>query len=93
MRDAEAGVRQRGELNLDERVAIRQAATYAINQARDMVNKVYHEAGSTAIFDRFPIERRFRDINAVSQQLQGRSAHLETVGQYLMDMPINQRWL
>ena len=93
-RDAEAGVRHRdGELTLDERVAIRQAATFAINQARDMVNKVYHEAGSTAIFNRFPIERRFRDINAVSQQLQGRSAHLETVGQHLMDMPVNQRWL
>jgi alkylation response protein AidB-like acyl-CoA dehydrogenase len=93
MRDAEAGVRQRGDLNLDERVAIRQAATFAINQARDTVNKLYHEAGSTAIFNRFPIERRFRDINAVSQQLQGRSAHLETVGQHLMDMPINLRWL
>jgi alkylation response protein AidB-like acyl-CoA dehydrogenase len=94
LRDAEAGVRQRnGELTLDERVAIRQAATFAINQARDMVNKVYHEAGSTAIFNRFPIEHRFRDINAVSQQLQGRSAHLETVGQHLMGMPINQRWL
>ena len=94
LRDAEAGVRHRdGELTLDERVAIRQAATFAINQAREMVNKVYHEAGSTAIFNRFPIERRFRDINAVSQQLQGRSAHLETVGQHLMDMPVNQRWL
>ena len=93
MRDAEAGVRLRGELNLDERVAIRQAATFAIGQARDVVNKVYHEAGSTAIFNRFPIERRFRDINAVSQQLQGRSAHLETVGQHLMEMPVNQRWL
>jgi alkylation response protein AidB-like acyl-CoA dehydrogenase len=93
MQDAEAGVRQRGELSLDERVAIRQASTFAINRARDMVNAVYHEAGSTAIFNRFTIQRRFRDINAVSQQLQGRSAHFETVGQHLMDMPINQRWL
>lgn len=81
------------ELTLDERVAIRQAATFAIAQARDVVNEVYHEAGSTAIFNRFTIERRFRDINTVSQQLQGRSAHFETVGQHLLGMKIFQRWL
>ena len=98
LRDAEAGVRARGgptldELTLDERVAIRQAATFAIAQARDVVNEVYHEAGSTAIFNRLTIERRFRDINTVSQQLQGRSAHFETVGQHMLGMPIFQRWL
>ena len=103
LRDAEAGVRARGklapgepvfdELTLDERVSIRQAATFAIAQARDVVNEVYHEAGSTAIFNRFTIERRFRDINTVSQQLQGRSAHFETVGQHLLGMKVFQRWL
>jgi len=82
-----------GELTLDERVSIRQAATFAIAQARDVVNEVYHEAGSTAIFNRFTIERRFRDINTVSQQLQGRSAHFETVGQHMLGMPVFQRWL
>jgi alkylation response protein AidB-like acyl-CoA dehydrogenase len=93
LRDAETGVRGRGELTLDERVAIRQAATFAINRARGVVNEIYHEAGSTAIFERFTIERRFRDINTVSQQLQGRGAHLETVGQHLLGMSVNQRWL
>ena len=98
LRDAEAGVRARGgptldELTLDERVAIRQAATFAISQARGVENEVYHEAGSTAIFNRLTIERRFRDINTVSQQLQGRSAHFETVGQHMLGMPIFQRWL
>jgi alkylation response protein AidB-like acyl-CoA dehydrogenase len=93
LRNAEAGIRTRGELTLDERVAIRQAATFAINRARSVVNDVYHEAGSTAIFNRFTIERRFRDINTVSQQLQGRSAHLETVGQHILGMTVNQRWL
>jgi indole-3-acetate monooxygenase len=93
LRDAETGLHLRGEPTLDERVVIRQAATFAIKQARDMVNAVWHEAGSTAIFDRFAIARRFRDINTVSQQLQGRSAHLETVGQHILGMPISQRWL
>jgi hypothetical protein len=88
-----SGTPMLGEPTLDERVAIRQAATFAIAQARDVVNEVYHEAGSTAIFNRFTIERRFRDINTVSQQLQGRSAHFETVGQHMLGMQVFQRWL
>ena len=86
-------VRAAGELTIDQRMTIRQAATYAIHQARDMVNEVYHEAGSTAIFDAQPFERRFRDVNAVSQQLQGRRAHFETVGQHLLGGAPNLRWV
>lgn len=93
MRAGRSGGGAFGELTLDERVSIRQAATFAIAQAREVVNEVYHEAGSTAIFNRFTIERRFRDINTVSQQLQGRSAHFETVGQHMLGMPVFQRWL
>ena len=31
-------------------------------------------------------ERRFRDLRAVTQQLQGRQAHFETVGQFLLGL-------
>ena len=55
--------------------------------------QVYHEAGSTAIFDNQPFERRLRDINSVSQQLQGRRTHFETVGLYLLGGEPNFRWL
>ena len=61
-----------GALTVDNRMAVRQASTFAIHTARDVVHSVYHEAGSTAIFDNQPFERRLRDINSVSQQLQGR---------------------
>ena len=50
-----------------------------------MVNALYHEAGATAIFDANPFERRLRDMNTVSQQLQGRRA-FRTVGQHLLGM-------
>lgn len=93
LRQTEDEVRIAGELTLDQRMTVRQAATYAIHQARDMVNEVYHEAGSTAIFDAQPFERRFRDVNAVSQQLQGRRAHFETVGQHLLGGEPNLRWV
>jgi len=93
LQQTEDEVRTAGELTLDQRITVRQAATYAIHQARDVVNEVYHEAGSTAIFDAQPFERRFRDVNAVSQQLQGRRAHFETVGQHLLGGEPNLRWV
>ena len=77
--------------HLEQRVAIRQATTYAIHEARDVVTTIYHEAGSTAIFDDQPFERRLRDINSVSQQLQGRRAHFETVGQHMLGLETNLR--
>lgn len=88
-----AAVGARGHMTLGERIAIRQASTFAIAEAREVVNAVWHEAGATAIFDSQPFERRFRDMNTVSQQMQGRSNHLETVGQHLMGTPVNTRWI
>ncbi len=80
-------------MTLDERVAIRQASTFAIMESREVVNALWHEAGATAIFDSQPFERRFRDINTVSQQMQGRASHLEIAGRHLMGMEVNTRWI
>jgi alkylation response protein AidB-like acyl-CoA dehydrogenase len=88
-----AAVGRTGELTVEGRIAVRQAATFAIHTARDVVHLVYHEAGSTAIFDNQPFERRLRDINSVSQQLQGRRTHFETVGLYLLGGTPSLRWL
>lgn len=82
-----------GGLSLDRRVRIRQAATFAIHTARDLTNQVFHEAGSTAIFDRQPFERRLRDVNSVAQQVQGRRSHFETAGLHLLGGEPNPRWL
>jgi alkylation response protein AidB-like acyl-CoA dehydrogenase len=73
-----------GSFTLERRMAIRLASTHAIHQARDAVDFAYHAAGASAIFDSHPLERRFRDIHTVSQQLQGRMAHYETVGAWLL---------
>jgi alkylation response protein AidB-like acyl-CoA dehydrogenase len=66
---------------------LRLAATWAIQQARDVVVTVYNAAGSTAIFNENPFERRLRDIHAGTQQGQGRPVHFETVGQILLGLP------
>jgi alkylation response protein AidB-like acyl-CoA dehydrogenase len=82
-----------GELSLDHKIAIRQATTFAIHTARDLCHHVYHEAGSTAIFNNQPFERRLRDINSVSQQTQGRRTHFETVGLYRLGGEPDMKWL
>jgi indole-3-acetate monooxygenase len=83
-----------GHISLDQRMVIRLASTFAIHQSLQVVDTAYHAAGSTAIFEENPFERRFRDIHTVSQQLQGRQEHFETVGQYLLGLePGSLMWL
>jgi alkylation response protein AidB-like acyl-CoA dehydrogenase len=91
--DAWRDVTLTGELSLEHRMEIRQAGTYAIHVSRDMAHQVFHEAGSTAIFNNRPFERRLRDVNSVSQQLQGRRTHFESVGQYRLGGEPNLRWI
>jgi indole-3-acetate monooxygenase len=68
------------EPSLERRADLRLASTWAINQGTDVVDAAWRLAGSTAIFESRAFERRFRDAHAVSQQLQGRFTHFETIG-------------
>ena len=45
-----SAVGRRGHITLDERMTIRLAASFAIQQAREVVDIAYHAAGGTAIF-------------------------------------------
>ncbi len=71
-------------ITVEQRVIIRMAATHAIHKAREAVDFAYNAAGATAIFEGHPLERRFRDIHTVTQQLQGRLSHFETVGAWML---------
>jgi len=73
-----------GKLTIDQRIIIRMASTYAIHQARDAVDFAYNAAGAAVVFGSHPLERRFRDIHTVTQQIQGRLSHFETVGAWIM---------
>jgi len=60
------------------------ASTHAIHQAREAVDMAYNAAGTTAIFQNHELSRRFRDMHTVTQQVQGRLSHFETVGAWMM---------
>ena len=85
--------RRAEELTLDHKMSIRLASTYAVHQAKEVTSVAYQEAGATAIFESNPFERRFRDAHSVSQQVQARTTHFETVGQHLLGLPANLRFV
>jgi alkylation response protein AidB-like acyl-CoA dehydrogenase len=68
----------------DQRIALRMVSTHAIHQAREAVDMAYNAAGTTAIFQNHELSRRFRDMHTVTQQVQGRLSHFETVGAWMM---------
>jgi alkylation response protein AidB-like acyl-CoA dehydrogenase len=72
---------------VDQRAQVRLSATFAIHSAIAVADWVYKAAGVDAIFPGSPYERRFRDMHTLSQQIQARDAHYETVGQVLMGNP------
>ena len=76
-------------ITTEQRMRLRLAATYGIHQAAEVADIAYLAAGSTAIFENGKFERRFRDIHAVTQQIQARQSQYETVGQYLLGVTDN----
>jgi indole-3-acetate monooxygenase len=78
---------QHGAMTEQQAAMIRLASTWAINQSREAVTALFHCAGSAAVFEDQPFERRLRDIHTVCQQAQGRQLHYESVGQIMLGMP------
>jgi alkylation response protein AidB-like acyl-CoA dehydrogenase len=66
-----------------ERARVRLAASHAIETSLAVADWTFKQAGTSAIFVGTPLERRFRDIHTLSQQIQSRDAHFEAVGRVL----------
>jgi alkylation response protein AidB-like acyl-CoA dehydrogenase len=61
-----------------------------MNEATDVSIAAYRAAGTTAIMNNAPFERRFRDAMSASQHLQAMMPHVEMVGRHILgvDNPI-----
>ncbi len=73
-----------GELNMDHRMRLRLATTHGMNEATDVSIGCYRGAGTAAIMDKAPFERRFRDAMSASQHAQAMQGHIETVGRHII---------
>lgn len=85
--DVYARAPTQGAIEVEDRARIRLAASNAIHGAIEVADWVYKRAGVSAIFRGGPFQRRFRDIHTLSQQIQSRDAHFETIGQVLLGNP------
>jgi len=74
----------RGTLDLDLRMRLRLATTWGMNEATDVSIACYRGAGTMAISEKAPFERRFRDAMSASQHLQGMWPMAEMVGRHLI---------
>ena len=74
-------------IEVTDRARVRLACTNAIQGAAEVADFAYKGAGVDAIFAGSPFERRFRDMHTLSQQIQARGAHFESVGQILLGVP------
>ena len=77
-------VQRNNAISIDERLRLRLAGTHAIRQSAEVVDIVYNLTGSTAIFASTIVQRKFQDIHVITQQVQGREAHYQTVGAHLL---------
>lgn len=79
-------VERTGECNPQQRITLRTVSAYVIQNAQKIGDFAYHAAGASAIFADGPFEQRFRDLNCVSQQVQGHMQNFENAGRMFMGM-------
>jgi alkylation response protein AidB-like acyl-CoA dehydrogenase len=80
-----------GTLPLEQRAQLRIAITGAMEEARKVVDFAYHSAGTNAIFEGSPFERRFRDLHTALAQGQAHLSNFESAGQALFGIEPRQR--
>ena len=72
------------DLPLEHRMELRLASSHAIRQGAQVADMAYSVFGSSAIFESSPIQRKFQDAHAITQQIQGRLEHYDSAGQYFL---------
>jgi alkylation response protein AidB-like acyl-CoA dehydrogenase len=73
-----------GTLDVDLRMRLRLATTYGMNEATDVSVACYRSAGTLAISEKAPFERRLRDALSASQHLQAMLPMVEMVGRHIL---------
>jgi alkylation response protein AidB-like acyl-CoA dehydrogenase len=81
--DAMAVVRGGSMLTLEQRARIRATAVWVTEQAADIVDMAYRSGGGSSIYADNMLQRRFRDIHALTQHFLVKRDTLTTAGAVL----------
>jgi alkylation response protein AidB-like acyl-CoA dehydrogenase len=86
---AEAWTRARGEgvVTIEQRAALRMAASHAMAESAAVVDEMYSLAGGSAVFESSPLQRRFRDVHVATQHMLVGPAAWELAGRVLLGVP------
>jgi alkylation response protein AidB-like acyl-CoA dehydrogenase len=76
-----------GPVSIDERSALRLAATHATSASAAAVDAAYALGGGTSIYETSPLQRRFRDVHAATQHMLVGPATWELTGRILLGLP------
>ena len=69
------------EIILEQRASLRLAATQATINAAQAIDLMYNAGGASSVYDTSPLQRCFRDIHAVTQQILVTPPTYELIGQ------------
>ena len=76
-----------GETPSDQDIAQgRLALVHAMHESVRAVDKVFHAAGTNAIYSRLPLERAFRDAHVAVQHAAGLPSYFESAGKVLLGL-------
>ena len=78
-----------GVMGMDQRAALRIAATHTIRLAVEVIDIIYNAAGTTAIYGAHFIQRAFQDIHVISQHTQARRGLYELVGRHWLGLSVD----
>ncbi|GAA4401927.1 acyl-CoA dehydrogenase family protein [Quisquiliibacterium transsilvanicum] len=81
------------EIGLEQRAALRLAATHATRTSADVVRRMYELGGDTVLFSSHPLQRRFRDAYAATQHMMIAPPSWELAGRVLMGLPTDAAML
>jgi alkylation response protein AidB-like acyl-CoA dehydrogenase len=75
-----------GAVSIEQRAALRLAATHATTASAGAVDIAYALGGGTSIYETSPLQRRFRDIHAATQHMLVGPATWELTGRILLGL-------
>jgi indole-3-acetate monooxygenase len=76
-----------GGVSIEQRAALRLAATHATAASATAVDTAYELGGGTSIYETSPLQRRFRDVHAATQHMLIGPSTWELTGRLMLGLP------
>jgi alkylation response protein AidB-like acyl-CoA dehydrogenase len=81
-----AAAQEQPEVSTELRLGLRLAATHAVRTSAEVARVMYDLGGGGAIYERSPLQRRFRDAHTATAHFQVNPATWELAGRLLLGL-------